>query len=101
MTRCSNCGSEISSDEPVCSNCGAPNPLMKEDMRKEVENYRDRRNRLIATFFLIMFGIFIFRLRNLILVLAMVSFGIVLPSTLYYAWKKRKAEERFRRFFRK
>ena len=92
MSRCSSCDEVISEYEPYCPYCGEPNPSEKAEIVREVEEYGDKRKRVLATFILGMFGILLIPFFRL--VLAVVSFGIAVPMSVFYTWKKHQAKKK-------
>lgn len=63
------------------------------EIRREIENYEDKRKRVIATFLIGMFGMYVIPFRNLFLVLAIIAFGIAPSMTIYYTWRKHQLEK--------
>lgn len=57
-----------------------------------IEEYRDKRKRMLAIFVLGMFVIMFMPFFRLLL--AVICFLIALPMSVFYTWKKRKAEEK-------
>ncbi|KXB05887.1 hypothetical protein AKJ51_04575 [candidate division MSBL1 archaeon SCGC-AAA382A20] len=94
MPQCRKCGRKISDAEDFCPFCGEPVSSRDAELLREIESFKEKRNQILAIFVLSMFGIMIIPLRNLALVLAIISFGIAVPMGIYYAWKKRQAENR-------
>lgn len=94
MTNCSFCGEEIPNKAVFCPYCKNPVESRKAEIIEKIESYKDKRNRMLAILFLGMFGIWILPFRNLILVLAIISFGLAPSLCIYYTWKKRKAEKK-------
>lgn len=73
-------------------------PSEEEEIEREIENYKKRRKRMVATSLIAMFGIFVLPFQNFILVLAIVAFGIAPAMSIYYTWKKRQLEEKLEDF---
>ena len=90
MTKCQTCESEISENEPYCPYCGNPNHSEEAEIIREIDEYKEKRKKVLATFLLGMFGIMLIPFFRL--VLATVSFGIAIPMSIYYSWKKYQAE---------
>lgn len=68
------------------------------EIRGKIENYKNKRRRIIATFLIGMFGIYVLPFGNLILVLAIIVFGIAPLMFIYYTWKKRQMEKELKEF---
>lgn len=77
---------------------GNKEPSKEVEIKREIENYKKRRKRLIASSLIAMFGIFVLPFENFILVLAIVGFVIAPGMCIYYTWRKRQLEEELEDF---
>lgn len=66
----------------------------EDEIREKIEDYKKKRKEMAATSLIGMFGIYILLpFTSLLLVLAIVSFGIAPSMFVYYTWKKRQLEK--------
>lgn len=92
MPQCPNCDAYIPENEPYCPYCANPNPTDRAETIREIEEFENKRKRVLATFVLGMFGIMLIPFFRL--VLATVSFGIAVPLSVFYTWKKHQIEKK-------
>lgn len=92
MVRCPYCGTEISTRDNYCPTCKTEITEQELETSKEIEEYREKRKQMLAIFAISMFLImFVPFFREL---LAIISFGIAIPASIFYTWEKRRAEGR-------
>ncbi len=94
MNICSNCGKEFPNRNLECPFCGSRVSSRKEEIIKEIDSQEQKRKRAIATFLLAMFGMWIFPSRKIILMLAIISFGIIPSLIVYHTWEKKQAKNK-------
>jgi len=70
-----------------------PDPSREDEIRREIENFKDKRKRIIATLLIGLLGIYILPFRNLTIVLAIISLVIAPIMIIYYSWKKSQLEK--------
>ncbi|MFW5913230.1 MAG: hypothetical protein ACOCSA_02135 [Candidatus Hadarchaeota archaeon] len=88
IMECPYCKSSLNDKDKVCKTCGRSLTSQELKLQSKVNEYREKRDRMLAIFAIGIFAIMIVPIFRAVLMI--IIFAISLPLCVFYSWKKRK-----------